>query len=151
MTVTHATLATQAEGVDAPEQTNGERPASMASPSDVARTAVPDNTTPGSLDRPAFLMNCPFSYEAGCPNNAWMDELDADERCVDRGKAMSQFAQLYDHLASDAFVFLLPTPRSCILQDLVFTANLGIVLEHVPARDIAVLSNYTSAPRVGET
>jgi N-dimethylarginine dimethylaminohydrolase len=80
-----------------------------------------------------------------------MDELDADERCVDRGKAMSQFAQLYDHLASDAFVFLLPTPRSCSLQDLVFTANLGIVLEHVPARDIAVLSNYTSAPRVGET
>jgi N-dimethylarginine dimethylaminohydrolase len=64
---------------------------------------------------------------------------------------MSQFAQVYRHMAADAFVFLLPTPKGCALQDLVFTANLGVVLEHVPGRDVVVLSNYTSEPRVGET
>jgi N-dimethylarginine dimethylaminohydrolase len=110
-----------------------------------------DNSTPGTLERPAFLMSCPFSYSADCPNNAWMRELRDDDRKVDRTKAMSQFAQVYRHMAADAFVFLLPTPKGCTLQDLVFTANLGIVLEHVPGRDVVVLSNYTSEPRVDET
>jgi N-dimethylarginine dimethylaminohydrolase len=109
------------------------------------------NSTPGTLDRPAFLMNCPFSYTAEQPNNAWMCELDDTQRQVDRTVAMCQFAQLYDYMASDAFVFLLPTPEQCALQDLVFTANLGVVLEHVPERNVVVLSNYSSAPRVGET
>jgi N-dimethylarginine dimethylaminohydrolase len=119
-----------------------------------ARFAQPmglDNSTPGTLERPAFLMSCPFSYSADCPNNAWMRELRDEERKVDRTKAMSQFAQVYRHMAADAFVFLLPTPKECALQDLVFTANLGVVLEHVPRRDVVVLSNYTSEPRVGET
>jgi N-dimethylarginine dimethylaminohydrolase len=110
-----------------------------------------ENSTPGTLDRPAFVMSCPFSYSADCPNNAWMQELCDDDRKVDRTKAMSQFAQVYRHMAADAFVFLLPTPKGCSLQDLVFTANLGIVLEHVPARDLVVLSNFSSEPRIGET
>jgi N-dimethylarginine dimethylaminohydrolase len=116
-----------------------------------AQPAELDNSTPGTLERPAFLMSCPFSYSADQPNNAWMSELDEHARKVNRTKAMSQFAQVYRHMAADAFVFLLPTPKDCTLQDLVFTANLGIVLEHVPERNIAVVSNYTSACRVGET
>jgi N-dimethylarginine dimethylaminohydrolase len=115
------------------------------------RTTELDNSTPGTLERPAFLMSCPFSYSADRPNNVWMRELCDAERKVDRTKAMSQFAQVYRHMAADAFVFLLPTPKSCTLQDLVFTANLGIVLEHVPGRNVVVLSSYTSEPRVGET
>jgi N-dimethylarginine dimethylaminohydrolase len=110
-----------------------------------------DNSTAGTLDRPAFVMSCPFSYSADYPNNVWMREMCEDERKVDRTKAMSQFAQVYRYMTSDAFVFLLPTPKGCTLQDLVFTANLGIVLEHVPGRHIAVLSNYSSEPRIGET
>src|SRR5439155_581718 len=51
---------------------------------------------------------------------------------------------------SDRF-YLVPTPRNCGLQDLVFTANLGVVLEHVPQRDVVVISNFTSKPRWGET
>ncbi|MDQ3811678.1 MAG: arginine deiminase-related protein [Chloroflexota bacterium] len=113
-------------------------------------TAVLDNTSPGTLDRAAFLMNCPFSYTADQPNNAWMRELDDQARRVDRTRAMSQFAQLYSFLAADAFVFLLPTPGQCRLQDLVFTANVGVVLEHLPQRNTVVLSNFTSEPRVGE-
>src|SRR5438105_1140604 len=135
--------------VDSPESHILDR--SATSTAHVVRTVELDNTTPGTMERPAFLMNCPFSYSAEQPNNAWMYELDDAHRQVDRSKAMCQFAQLYDHMASEAFVFLLPTPARCSLQDLVFTANLGIVLEHVPQRDIVVLSNYSSAPRVGET
>jgi N-dimethylarginine dimethylaminohydrolase len=96
-------------------------------------------------------MNCPFSYSTDRPNNAWMHELSDEERQVDRTRAMGQFAQLYNYMASDAFVFLLPTPKGCALQDLVFTANLGVVLEHLPRKDTVVLSNYSSEPRVGET
>jgi N-dimethylarginine dimethylaminohydrolase len=118
---------------------------------DMVGTEPLENTGPGTLERPAYLMNCPFSFSAEEPNNAWMCELDDAARRVDRTTAMCQFAQLYDYMASDAFVFLLPTPANCQLQDLVFTANLGIVLEHIPERNVVVLSNFTSEPRLGET
>lgn len=114
------------------------------------RDAALDNSSPGLLEKPAFLMNCPFSYSADRPNNAWMYELDDERRKVDKSRAMSQFTQLYNHMAADALVFLLPTPAGCKLQDLVFTANLGIVLEHLPERDTVVLANYASEPRIGE-
>ncbi len=113
--------------------------------------AEPDNSNPGTLDTPAFLMNVPFSYTAEQPNNAWMDDLGHEARQVNRTKALAQFGQVYQHLAADALVFLLPTPRNCVLQDLVFTANLGIVLEHLPKRDVVVLSNFTTGVRAGET
>ena len=116
-----------------------------------AEASEPENTSPGTLDKPAFLMNVPFSYTADRPNNAWMDDLNEKERQVSRTKALAQFGQVYQHIAADALVFLLPTPRNSDLKDLVFTANLGIVLEHLPGRDTVVLSNFTSEPRVGET
>jgi N-dimethylarginine dimethylaminohydrolase len=109
-----------------------------------------NNTSPGTLEKPAFVMNCPFSYHTETPNNPWMQDISGEERKVDRGKAFSQFSRLYHHLASDGIVFLLPTPRNCRLQDLVFTANLGVVLEHIAERNVVVLSNFRSEPRVGE-
>ncbi|MDQ3995880.1 MAG: amidinotransferase [Gemmatimonadota bacterium] len=144
----HATLTSDTATVESTTLDLGDaQPTSAPFP----RPTELDNSTPGTLERPAFLMSCPFSYNADCPNNAWMHELCDDDRRVDRTKAMSQFAQVYRHMASDAFVFLLPTPDGCNLQDLVFTANLGIVLEHLPRRNVVVLSNYTSEPRIGET
>ncbi|MDQ3950314.1 MAG: amidinotransferase [Gemmatimonadota bacterium] len=149
MASTHTTLTTE---VAAPEPTTLDFSDEHSAAAEyLGRPMELDNSTPGTLERPAFLMSCPFSYSADCPNNVWMRELDDEARRVDRTKAMSQFAQVYRHMAADAFVFLLPTPKGCTLQDLVFTANLGIVLEHVPERNVVVLSNYTSEPRVGET
>ncbi len=110
-----------------------------------------DNSSPGLLEQPTFLMNCPFSLHTRHANNAWMHDIDDDKRKIDRNKAMAQFANLYAFLTSAGIVFLLPTPRNCELQDLVYTANLGVVLEHIPERDLVVLSNFTSEPRVGET
>lgn len=110
-----------------------------------------DNTSPGTLEKPAFVMNCPFSFSTEQPNNAWMREIEDEQRKVDRHRAIAQFARLYHFMAAEALVFLLPTPRHSGLQDQVFTANLGVVLEHLPERDVVVLSNFRSEPGIGET
>jgi N-dimethylarginine dimethylaminohydrolase len=115
-------------------------------------TALPaDRLNPTRLSRPSFLLNPPFSYSTAVANNAWMEELSDDDRRPDTRRSMIQFMELYRFLAADALVFLLPTPRNGHLQDLVFTANLGIVMEHLPDRNTVVLSNFTSPPRRGET
>lgn len=106
---------------------------------------------PTRLSCPAYLVNAPFSYSTDVANNAWMEELPVEKRQPDRQRAMVQFLELYRFLSSEALVYVLPAPGSCGLQDLVFTANLGAVLEHVPSGDAVVLSNFTSEPRVGET
>jgi len=107
--------------------------------------------TPTALERPSFLVNAPFSYSTDVPNNVWMEDLSEEERVPEPRKAMVQFLELYRFLASEALVYVLPTPVGCGLQDLVFTANLGIVLDHLPDRNVVVLSNYTSEPRREET
>jgi N-dimethylarginine dimethylaminohydrolase len=113
---------------------------------------LPDRPlTPTALQRPAFLMNPPFSYSTAIANNAWMEEIEDEERKPNFEKAMVQFLEAYRYLASEALVYLLPTPRDRQLQDLVFTANLGVVLEHLESKDTVVLSNFTSEPRRGET
>jgi len=112
--------------------------------------ALPD-MNPTTLERPAYLLNVPFSLQAQTPNNIWMEELKSGERHIDMKKAVNQFMQLYNFLAAESVVYLLPTPRLQGLQDLVYTANLGIVLEHLPDHNTVVLSNYSSQVRVPET
>lgn len=107
--------------------------------------------TPTTLSKPSFLLNFPFSYSAREANNAWMDDIKDQDRAIDQNRAVSQFMQLYNYIASDALVYVLPTPPDNSLQDLVFTANLGIVLEHLPDKNTVVISNYASPPRFGET
>lgn len=117
-------------------------------------TAVPNSlrSTPTHLDRPAFLMNLPFSLDTAEPNNVWMEDYDsATEREPDHERAMLQFLDLYSFIAAEAVVMLLPTPRVTGLQDLVYTANLGIVLDHLPGPEVAVIANFTSPPRRAET
>lgn len=107
--------------------------------------------TPTELRRPAFLMNFPFSYSTAIPNNVWMEEIEPEHRDPNFKQAMIQFLELYRYLTSEALVYLLPTPRERNLQDLVFTANIGAVLEHLESKDTVVLSNFSSEPRRGET
>jgi N-dimethylarginine dimethylaminohydrolase len=119
--------------------------------SEPATSDVTDQLTPTSLDRPAFLVNAPFSYATDVANNVWMEEIEPGERVPNARKAMVQFLELYRLLTSDALVYVVPTPAGSRLQDLVFTANLGVVFEHVPDHRTVVLSNFTSEPRRGET
>lgn len=107
--------------------------------------------TPTALEQPAFLLNAPFSYSTEVANNVWMAEISPEERVPHPRRAMRQFLELYRFMASESLVYVLPTPVGCRLQDLVFTANLGVVLEHLPGNDTVILSNFTSEPRQGET
>lgn len=104
-----------------------------------------------TLDWPVFLMNLPLSYSTEEANNVWMEEIQPDKRAVNLKKAMKQFLQVYHFIASDALVYLLPSTADCKLQDLVFTANIGFVPEHLPEKHVVILSNFTSRPRIGET
>lgn len=106
---------------------------------------------PTLLNKPVFLLNVPFSLDTQSANNAWMEEVDPEERHVDRHKAINQFSQLYHFLAAEAIVYLLPTPRTTGLQDLVYCANLGIVLEHLHDKNTVLMSNFSSEVRIPET
>jgi len=96
-------------------------------------------------------MNFPFSYSTTIANNIWMEEIEPEQREPSFERAMIQFLELYRYVAAEAVVYLLPTPRDRHLQDLVFTANLGVVPEHLESMDTVVLSNFSSEPRRGET
>lgn len=106
---------------------------------------------PTQLDRPAFLMNYPFSYATGFTNNPWMTDMKDDKRQPDFVRAAVQFLAVYQNISAEGLVYLLPTPRGADLQDLMYTANLGIVLDHLPDKNTVVISNFMSAPRRGET
>src|SRR6266487_3050075 len=105
--------------------------------------------SPTQLERPSFLLCFPFCYSTRVPNNVWMEDL-ADSRQPDLRRAAVQFLELYHYLAAEGLVYLLPTPRGAELQDQVFTANLGVVLEHEPHQGAVVISNFASEPRRGE-
>ena len=106
---------------------------------------------PNRLPQPAFLMCPPFSYSTDVPNNVWMKEMEEDKRRPDIRRALTQFFQVYRYMASEGLVYLLPTPKEAQLQDQVFVANLGVSLEHPGFSDTVVVSNFTSAPRRGES
>lgn len=106
---------------------------------------------PTQFDRPSYLVNFPFSLSTEVPNNPWMQDLPPDRRRPDFKRACWQFLELYRYLSAEALVYLLPSPRAAQLQDLVYTANLGVVLEHLPSKNVVVISNFASEPRRGES
>ncbi len=79
-----------------------------------------------------------------------MQDLPPERRQPDFKRAAIQFLELYRYLSAEALICVLPTPRGADLQDLVYTANLGIVLEHLPDKNTVVISNFASEPRRGE-
>ena len=103
-----------------------------------------------SVERPSFLMCPPFSHDVGVANNIWMTGYKEGERRLDRGRSHTQFLDLYNYLASEGFVYLLPAPANSGLQDQVFVANLAFIPEHLEARETAIISRFTSPPRQGE-
>lgn len=98
-------------------------------------------------DFPAFLMSPPYFLSTDAANNIWMQELSPEDRCVSRIRALAQFRELYQFLASRALVYLLPSRPG--LQDQAYVANLGVVLPHTPEKTV-VISNFRSVPRRGE-
>lgn len=99
--------------------------------------------TPSSLGIPTFLMNFPFTVDNRAKNNALMK----DEKSYDYGKAFKQFMGLYNLIAKEALVFLLPSEEQ--LQDLPFVANIGCYIPNLKP-DTIIVSNFKSQPRKGE-
>jgi len=104
--------------------------------------------TPSQLNIPSYVMNFPFSLSAKEPNNIWMEELKPEELEINRPKAYKQFMDLYNFMAGQGLVYLLPSKGD--FQDQVYVANLGLHLPHIKDRNVMLLSNYTSKPRQGE-
>lgn len=100
--------------------------------------------TPSQLKIPAYLMNFPFSMSIDNPNNVFMKR---NKEPLDKDKAFGQFMQLYNYIASQALVYVLPTAAE--FQDLPYVANIGMYLPH-DNNQIFVLSNFSSPPRQGE-
>lgn len=95
----------------------------------------------------AFLLCPPHNLSNDAPNNPWIKDLKGDEKNIDLKKAFKQWSDFYSFLASSSIVYLIPPIKG--LQDQSYTANLGIVLPH-KKENIAVISNFTSPPRVNE-
>lgn len=101
-----------------------------------------------TTNKPAFLMNVPFSLSAEVPNNLYMQKLSPDKRIIDQENAISQFMSLYSFVSRFALVYLLPSCSG--LQDQTYVANLGIVLPHTKEQTV-VIANYYSEPRRNES
>jgi N-dimethylarginine dimethylaminohydrolase len=104
--------------------------------------------TPSQLPLPAFVMNFPFTLDTSNPNNVWMQELSPEDLKINKGAAYRQFLDLYEFVAGNSLVYLLPSQGN--FQDQVYVANLGTYLPHIKNSNHIVLSNFTSEPRQGE-
>lgn len=117
----------------------------------IKETQQPRKTlTPSNMEIPTFAMNIPFTLEVKEANNAWNEGIDPEDLIIDKEVSMSQFLDLYNYLSSETLVQLVPHYGKN-LQDLTYVANLGVVLEHCRDYNIAIVSNFSSAPRYGET
>jgi N-dimethylarginine dimethylaminohydrolase len=93
------------------------------------------------------MMCFPFTLDSDNPNNVWMQEMSEEDREIDQQLARRQWMDLYQQLAGEAYVHTLSSTQD--FQDLVYIANIGIVLTHLP-KPVAVVSNFKSPPRKGE-
>ena len=104
--------------------------------------------TPSQLPIQSYLMNFPFTFTTDNPNNVWMKEMSDKELSINRPKAYKQFMDLYNFMAGQSLVNILPSEGN--FQDLIYVANLGLQLPHICDENHILLSNYTSPPRQGE-
>ena len=104
--------------------------------------------TPSQLPVQRFVMNFPHTFSTENPNNIWMEEMSEKELTINRPKAYKQFMDLYNFMAGQSLVHLLPAEGN--FQDLIYVANLGLHLPHICKENHILLSNYTSPPRQGE-
>jgi len=100
--------------------------------------------TPSQLSSPAYMMCFPFSMRTDVANNIFMKQ---NREPLDKDRAYAQWMKLYNYIASQAFVQNLPAKHN--FQDIIYVANIGMYFPH-DDKQIMLLSNYTSQPRIGE-
>jgi len=112
------------------------------------QTAAEEGLNAHNIVYHSFLMCPPFNLATTEPNNILMKRIPEKDREVNRKTALHQFTNLYNFMASQSLVYLLPHDYS--LQDQSFVANLGIVLPHWDEGHTVVISEFKSPPRVNE-
>jgi N-dimethylarginine dimethylaminohydrolase len=102
---------------------------------------------PSMWDVPTYLMSPPLTWDTDEPNNTWMQKMSPEEIEEDFDKARSQWLDLYQFVAAEALVYILPPDGD--YPDRPYVANVAIVLCHLP-KPVVVVANYKSPPRMGE-
>ena len=102
-----------------------------------------------NIQMPVFMMNIPTLFGTDVRNNAWMDEYNDQDIIVNIPKAIREMWEIYSFISNQGFVYLLPNPKECKLQDLTFVANNGIVLHNLE-KPTFVGSNFKAQNRIGE-
>jgi len=103
---------------------------------------------PLGLQIPSFLLNFPFTLTTEERNNAWMEDASDEELELDLEAAYMQWLNLYNILAAESLVYLLPSEGD--YQDQTYVTNLGLVLPHLPDREMVLLAQFRARGRGGE-
>jgi N-dimethylarginine dimethylaminohydrolase len=101
--------------------------------------------TPSQYPQPVFVMCPPAFVDNKIKNNKTMEELASVE--INRPKFLAQWYNLYNVLAANSLVYLLPPVKG--LQDQTYV-NCFAYLPHVKDKNVIVLSNFTADGREGE-
>lgn len=103
--------------------------------------------TPSQYPMPVFTLCPPVYVDTAIANNAWMKKLSPEERKIDKDKFFGQWYNLYNVLAANSLVYLIPPVKG--LQDQTYV-NSFVYLPHLKDRNVIVLSNFTAQGREGE-
>jgi N-dimethylarginine dimethylaminohydrolase len=101
--------------------------------------------TPSEYPQPVFVMCPPAFVDNAIKNNKTMKEMASAE--IDRPKFLAQWYGLYNVLAANSLVYLLPPKKG--LQDQTYV-NCFAYLPHLKNRNVIVLSQFTAEGRDGE-
>lgn len=101
--------------------------------------------TPSQYPYPVFVMCPPAFVDTKIKNNATMKEY-ADHE-LNRPKFLAQWYNLYNVLAANSLVYMLPPKKG--LQDQTYV-NCFSYLPHLEDRNVIVLSKFTAEGRDGE-
>ena len=100
--------------------------------------------TPSQLPIQSYVMNFPHTFSTDDPNNVWMKEMSNKELAINRPKAYKQFMDLYNFMAGQSLVHLLPAEGN--FQDLIYVANLGLQLPHIKNENHILATHRKTGP-----
>jgi len=112
--------------------------------------AIPPWRNPTQFERPSYLLSFPFSFSTEFANNPWMQDLPGDRRLPNFKRGQYPIFGVVSLSLRRGVDLRSAYSANRPAAGLVFTANLGVVLDHMADKNIAIISNFTSEPRRGE-
>jgi len=112
---------------------------------DVPESKKDEFPTPSQYPFPVFAMCPPAFVDNKVKNNVTMDEL--KDQKIDKNKFLAQWNNLYNVLAANSLVLVIPPVKG--LQDQTYVNSFSY-LPHLRKRNVVVLSNFTAEGRSGE-